>query len=126
MEQEHFVLVNDGGEGIVHVQRTTRPFKTISELEAAFDRLSGVLATVDRRNSGLLMDLRAGPMRNDPIFESALERQRKKITAGFRRVALLVQTPLGLVQGERHARVDGIPYFVTVSEAAARQHLRIE
>src|SRR5262245_58276183 len=98
----------------------------MSELEAAFDRLAGLLATIDRRNSGLLMDLRSGPMRNDPIFESALERQRRKITAGFRRVALLVETPLGLVQGERHARVDGIPYFVTMNEEAALKHITID
>jgi hypothetical protein len=122
-DTEHFVLEADGKEGIVRVRRTTHPFRTISELEAAFDKLVATIASVDRRSSGLLMDLRSGPMRNDPIFESALERQRKKITSGFRRVALLVETPLGLVQGERHARADGIPYFVTMNEQAAVQHL---
>jgi hypothetical protein len=38
-------------------------------------------------------------------------------------VALLVSSPLGLVQGERHARVDGIPYLVTTSEDAALRHV---
>ena len=120
------MLESDGTTGIVRVRRTTRPFKTIAELEAAFDRLVSTIASVDRKRSGLLVDLRAGPIRNDPLFESALERQRKKITAGFRRVALLVETPLGLVQGERHARVDGIPYLVTTNETAALRHVRID
>ncbi len=123
---EYFVLEADGSAGIVHIRRTARPFKTIAELEAAFELLALSIASVDRRYTGLLVDLRAGPMRNDPLFESALERHRKKITAGFRRVALLVLTPLGMVQGERHARVDGIPYMVTTNEEAAHRHVKIE
>jgi hypothetical protein len=125
-EEEHFVIEAGVGPGVIRVRRTTRPFNTIWELEAAFDRLNAHFSKLVRNQMGLVMDLRAGSVRNDPVFESALERKRKVTLAGFRRVALLVQTSLGVLQCERHARIDGIPYFVTMSEAAALQHVTPE
>jgi hypothetical protein len=121
--EEHFVFEDGAALGVIRVRRTTRPFNTISELEAAFDRLNAHFSKFTRKEMGLVMDLRAGSVRNDPVFESALERKRKVTLAGFRRVALLVQTSLGVLQCERHARIDGIPYFVTMSEASALRHV---
>src|SRR5678809_1046216 len=89
----HFAVEADGSAGFVRIRRTARPFKTNEELEHAFDALVAACAKVDRSRCGLLMDLRQGAVRNDPIFESALERALENRVVSHRTLPQIHQQP---------------------------------
>jgi hypothetical protein len=119
----YFLVVYDSRTRVARMTRLPPKFATVAEVETAFDHVVECLARLDRAQCSILIDLRAGPMRNDPVFEQTLERQRKRVTQGFRRVAMLVATVTGAAQVERHARADAIGYQVFSDEAEALRYV---
>jgi hypothetical protein len=71
----------------------------------------------------MLVDLRAGPSRNDPEFEQLAKRFRHELFSIFRRSAVLVRMAAGLMQLSRYARSDGLGTGVFTSEAEAIAYL---
>ncbi len=77
----------------------------------------------ERGRFALLVDLRDGPMRNDPAFEQVFRDRQRQLFGGFRRVALLVRTAVGALQINRQARAMGRTAVVFHDEQAAIDHL---
>lgn len=96
------------------------------ELLAFLDRMDYLLPPSVRKTLGLLMDMRDGPLRNEPEYEARMHRSVNRMVAGFHRVAILMQTSMGLLQASRLRREHGLllreprPFL---SEADARAYL---
>src|SRR5687768_16991396 len=115
----YFVVAYDSRTHVARMTRSPLKFASVAEVDTAFDHVVVCLSRIERAECAILIDLRAGPMRNDPVFEQTLERQRRRVTQGFQRVAMLVATVTGAAQVERHSRADAIGYHVFSDEAAA-------
>lgn len=94
---------------VVHVVRTDRAFRSAREIDRAHGDVARVLEPLPRAELGILVDLRMAPARNDPEFEKAVAEHRRRIPAGFARRAVVVQTEVGKLHVQRHARQDGDP-----------------
>ncbi|WNG42447.1 hypothetical protein F0U61_42960 [Archangium violaceum] len=102
---------------LVRTVRSDKPFASLTEFERVFTELGEALDRLDRQRYVILADVRAAPGRNDPDFEAALLRMRPRWLGGFRKVGVLVQTTVGVMQIQRYARQDGIKRLVTIDEA---------
>lgn len=81
-----------------------------NEVERALERAGKVR---------LLIDLRTVSPRNDPSFELAIARFRRKLFGGGRPAAILVRTAAGALQVMRHMREDGLDVKVCTQEEEA-------
>lgn len=91
-----------------HLVTFTRKAAPFPSLEKAKE-VMGEVAKVGSTYSGLegyalLVDSRAGPLRNDGDFENMMGEQREAMFGRFRRVAVLLRTATGLLQANRLAR----------------------
>ena len=77
-----------------------------------------------RATHALLVDMRAALGRNDADFETNFEPIRKRLTAGWRAVALVVASTSGRLQVQRYARDDGLEIAVFEDTAAALEWLK--
>jgi hypothetical protein len=118
-----WILERDLGAAFFRLRRTPQPTVALDKLEEVMVSLERALAGVDRSHLGLLVDLREGPMRNDPEFERAAAPFQLRMLSGFRRVAVLVKTPVGKLQVRRllARRVPAAEIFD--DEEAALAHL---
>jgi hypothetical protein len=119
----YFTVLVDEQIGIVRTIRSSTPFASLEELDGVFARLGDALDALGRSRYGLLADLRAGPGRNDPQFEAAMERLRPRWTGGFRKVGVLVRSTVGLLQIQRHARSDGFERMISKHEDELLKYL---
>ncbi|KFA86746.1 hypothetical protein [Archangium violaceum] len=113
---EYFTALVDEGTGIVRNIRGDKPFTSMRDLEVSFEGLIKALDDLGRARHTLLIDIRAAPGRNDPEFEAALQRFRLRWIGGFRKVGVLVQSAVGLLQVKRYAKQDGVTRLVTDDE----------
>ena len=120
---EYFTLLVDERQAIVRTIRTGKPFASIRDVEVSFEGLIKALDDLGRARYALLADIRAAPGRNDPQFEEALQRVRLKWISGFRKVGVLVQSAVGLLQVKRYARQDGVRRLVTSDEDELLRYL---
>jgi hypothetical protein len=119
-----WIITEDTERSFVRITRTTAPFDSLAELEAAGMHLEQALNDARRRCTGVLVDLREGPLRNDPEFEKAMGKLRLAIYRGFKRSAVIVRTAVGKLQVARHAREDQAPGFgAFLDEPDAIAHL---
>jgi hypothetical protein len=107
------------------VTRSPLHWTTIGELHAAFDRMDQAIAVLPKHRTGLLIDSREAPLRNDPVFESEFEKRRRRFIQGFKRIAALVMTAVGRLQIQRHSKIDNIPIGVFTDLAEAREYLEL-
>ena len=120
------VIYWERGSSIVVLQRSAVPALDPGELLVFLDRFDLLIPPISRKTLGLLMDMREGPLRNDPEYEQRLQRSVVRLVAGFRRVALLMQTSVGVLQAGRLRRENGqlpVPLVPFRSEAEARAYL---
>jgi hypothetical protein len=122
-QDEYFTVLVDEQRGIVRTVRSEKPFDSLAELEGVFGRLGMALDALGRSRYGLLADLRSGPGRNDPEFESTMERLRPLWVGGFRKVGVLVRSSVGVMQIQRHARRDGVHRLISREEDELLNHL---
>jgi hypothetical protein len=97
--------------------RSDLPFATIAHIESEALKVERALEKAG--NIRLLVDLRAVAPRNDPSFEAAIARFRRKLFDGGQRIVILVRTAVGALQVKRHMREDGFPVEVFTDEEAA-------
>ncbi|HVU03496.1 MAG TPA: hypothetical protein VHE30_17175 [Polyangiaceae bacterium] len=93
-----------------HILRLTRnglPFTDVTSMIGAMDEFHAQIRAVDRSHFGLLIDTRKVPARTDPEFERAFRHFRSNLIAGFRRVAVLVETDDGFAQASAHSAESG-------------------
>ncbi len=107
---------------LIEVTRTSKAFETLEQLDGAHAELERVLDSLPRPKLVILVDLRLAPSRNDPAFEEAMKRHRPRMFEHFARRAVLVQTAVGKLHVQRHARQDGhrdLHVFTDMGEALA-------
>jgi hypothetical protein len=109
---------------IVRIVRSMTAFESAAEITESHLRLCKGMKSIQRRKTGLLIDIRLARPRNDPAFESAFEEARRDMQRGFARVAVVVGTPAGRLQARRYAKLDGRSDLdVFEDEATARAWL---
>ena len=62
------------------------------------------LRDIDVSQLGLLLDWRQAPLTTDPVLLKHVVQQTDTFAAAFARRALLVATPIGVIQSERLGR----------------------
>ncbi|WP_437588640.1 hypothetical protein [Sorangium sp. So ce1000] len=112
----HFVITVNPAVQLVRVTRSAVPSESAMQFEAKWMEACRALDRAGRSGLSLLLDLRAAVGRNDPEYELAMQRVRPAVMRGFRRVAVLVQTPAGALQIHRHLREDGIERLIGSDE----------
>jgi hypothetical protein len=124
LRNRQWVLERDPSASALRLARTDAPYATLDELERAITAVLGALDAAGRAKHTLLIDLRQGPLRTDPEFESAMQHFRVETALGFVRVALLVRTAVGKLQVQRHVREEHAAAQVFTDEAEALEYLR--
>lgn len=107
----------------VCLQRTTLSYASLDVLNVACAEMCAWVDQFDRARMSLRCDLRLAPGRNDPAFEQAMTPFRVRMQHSFLRVAILVATPVGRLQVQRHAVNDSIPLRIFHSEVEADAYL---
>lgn len=108
-------------DGIVWLRRTATAYESIVDVERAYDEFlktiddwmlerriaSGQLGTRQRTPIAWLYDLRSAPgQRNDPEFESVIQRRRPDLLKRSPFLIVLVKTAAGRMQLNRIAKDD--------------------
>ena len=115
LETPYGLLTYDRSKGQVSLVRT-RQALTPDVMDEEIERLVAAVAGLQLGELSLLVDVRAPVGRNDDAFESAIRTMRQRFMAPFRRVAVLVRTRIGQLQGERFVREDRSESRVRVTD----------
>jgi hypothetical protein len=120
----YFRLTVDDPDGVARLERKATPFASGEALRLAALEVERAVAGFPE-GTGLLIDARDAPARNDREFEEQFTRARRPILAHFGRVAVLVRSAVGKLQVNRYAREDGVAAQLTFDdEAQALEFLR--
>lgn len=92
---------------LVIFKRSPQPVLIEAELIDFLDRFDALLPQMLRRELSLLMDMRDGPMRNEPEYEERMNRALLRMGTGFRRLAVLMKSSVGMLQASRFRRERG-------------------
>ena len=92
---------------LVFLKRSALPVVLEAELLDFLDRFDALLPLLLRRELSLLMDMREGPMRNEPEYEERMNRALLRMGTGFRRLAVLMKSSVGMLQASRFRRERG-------------------
>jgi hypothetical protein len=103
----HWTLERVIGSTVVRMRRTAEPVTDAQAFEADFEAYQRAMPRAERATLSLLIDLRDGPLRNEPGFEAIIRRNQRQLVGGFRRYAVLVRTSVGRLQVTRQARESG-------------------
>jgi hypothetical protein len=120
-----WIVERDAARAVVLLARSIVPFSSAQDIDASLAPVHRTFATIDRARHALLVDMRKAPLRNDPAYENAMAEHRRRIVAGFRACALLVNTTLGKLQLQRLSRLDGIEWAAFDDETRAIEHLTV-
>jgi len=107
----------------VHLLRTAVAYADLGELAVACAQMCDWLNPFERASLDLLCDMRLGPPRNDVAFERAMAPFRKRMQVGFRRVAIVVASPIGRLHIQRLAVDDGIQLAAFLDPSDANAYL---
>ena len=125
IQNDWYSLARDDARCIVRLRRTNRRHTSAAELEGSFAALfvdlERVLPAEQRGRYGLLQDMRAAPRLDSPELEALMRLLVTRFTAGWRRRAIVVQTPIGKLQARRtvwtNAQDGGVEIFSDEIEA---------
>jgi hypothetical protein len=107
---------------VVFARRTKTPFPDNESIRRLGPHFHAALpAEAQRRELGLLIDMRAPALNNSPGFEEAMQAFVIPATIGFRKIATVVRTNVGVLQVNRVGRrlADNRAVFLDESEALA-------
>lgn len=108
----------DRARGFVRIRRTPVAVEDIADLLAQNEEVIRQMAP-SHAELGVVVDMRSAPARNDPEFENAMRRFRAAVDRSYARVAVLIESPVGVLQVNRLSRDEGAKHFATRSEASA-------
>lgn len=97
----HFIVRCDSPRAIVEVVRTAVAFTSAHDAAVAFTPMLACLDALGRARFGLLFDARDSIAVDDPNYEAWYARHRMDMVRDFRRVAILMRTPVGSLQATR-------------------------
>lgn len=123
LRTKHTRIVADDAARVVSRERTGERFATLDEVATEYAAIGAALGTLDRAVYASLVDLRLAPPRNDEPYEEIARRHNAQLYAGFRRVAVLVQTAAGRLQLRRFLDVTRPDAAVFTDEREARAFL---
>jgi hypothetical protein len=112
------------GTSVILVRRSAVPFSSAEDIDRYFGALNDALDRIDKPRHELLVDIRAVAGRNDSEFELTFGPHRARLEREFRRVAVLVSSPAGRLQVQRHALQDRLGVRAFQDEAEALDWLR--
>lgn len=119
LTSDHWLMDESGYERVVVLRRTSVPFASAEAIFRSTEEVTSKLRAYHRR-FGVVADLRLAPPRNDAAFEEATRSFRAALQTCFARVAVLLQTPVGVLQVNRVKRDEGAAlFFVTMNEDEA-------
>ncbi len=98
---DFFIVRCDSPRAIVEVLRSNVAFRSAREATSAFTPMLACLDTLGRSRFSLLFDARDSIANNDPEYESWYARYRIELVRDFRRIAILMRTPVGSLQASR-------------------------
>lgn len=105
LQNDWYALALDASRRIVRMRRSARRNTSLDELQRTFAELFADLDRLvpasERASYSLLQDMRQAPMLDNPELEAALPPLATRLSAGWRRYAILVQTPIGKLQARR-------------------------
>jgi hypothetical protein len=107
------------GTSVIVIRRSAVPFSNTEDIGRYFGTLTRAIDRLERSRHELLIDIRAAVGRNDAEFEQAFGPHRARLERGFRRVAVLVSSPAGRLQVQRHAVQDGLTVRAFLEEGEA-------
>jgi sulfite reductase (NADPH) flavoprotein alpha-component len=119
----HYVIEEDERHGVAILRRTPVPFDSVEDITAANDKVIEHFRP-HHKSYGIVVDMRQAPTRNDPAFENAMSRLRAQVGEVFARVAVLIESSVGVLQVDRLGRAEGGKTFATQSESAATRFAR--
>jgi hypothetical protein len=88
----------------VRVTRSELQFGSVNRVASSLRECSKALRDLDVSRLGLLLDWRLAPLTTNPVLLKHVVQQTDTFAAAFARRALLVATPIGLLQSERLGR----------------------
>jgi hypothetical protein len=121
---KYWTIEAQPGTSIFRLRRNSLVTESLEDMERDNAALIAALARFRPEKNDLLLDIREGPMRNDRDFEVRVRPYVLQVIERFRRVAMLVKTPVGRLQVTRMHQEAGLPVPVFIDEAAALAHLR--
>src|SRR5262249_32601554 len=89
-ENNYYRAYADRTLRIILLVRSAVSYPGIAELKTSFDLIDQALHAFDRSKFVLVFDVRKGPLRNDPVFESVSNERRRRVQTGFARRCVLV------------------------------------
>lgn len=105
VQNDWYALALDEARRIVRLRRSSRRSESAAGLVRTFDELLADLERLvpqaSRGSYGLLQDMRAAPMLDNPEQAAVMPALAAKLAAGWRRYGILVQTPIGKLQARR-------------------------
>lgn len=122
-EDEFLRVEHDAGQKLVRVRRSATPIPPNGDATTTMGKLRLALLPVDRSKTGLLIDMRLAPLRNDETIERVTQ-SFQDVVRGFRRAAVLVRTATGLLQAGRTAREGATDARPFLDEGEALAYLR--
>lgn len=98
---EYFTVLCHPHPPVVEVVRSNVAFPSPQGVGTAFAPMLLLLDSLGRHRYVLLLDSREAVPNNDPEYEASYARYRTDLHRGFRRIAVLVKTPVGNLQATR-------------------------
>lgn len=99
------------------IWRTPTPYARLEDVAPAF---AALIELPGRQGvQKFVMDLRDVAGRNDPRFEQAVSGPRAALYAAYELAVVLVSSPIGALQLQRHAREDGVHNVLVVASVPA-------
>ncbi|MBL9002974.1 MAG: hypothetical protein JNJ46_01945 [Myxococcales bacterium] len=131
-QHEWFTLAVDETDRILRLRRSNKKVLSAEELTSGMtyllDAIERIVPTSERPRWNFLQDMREAPLLNNPEWEAEQFRYVKRFRTGWRRSALLVQTPIGKLQARRMTSAVGVipvsEILVIDDEIAALNFLR--
>jgi hypothetical protein len=88
----------------VRLVRSGEHFGSVSRVSVSMRACAKALEKIDASELGLLLDWRLSPLTTDAVLLKHVVQQSDLFAAAFPRRALLVATPVGLMQSQRIGR----------------------
>ena len=118
LANKFWTMEENAERGYVVLARSAEPIKSIEEFISLNDQIIAKMRA-DHKDYGIVVDMRQAPPRNDPDFENAMHRLRLECSNLFSRVAVLLESSMGVLQVNRLARNENAETLATTSESSA-------
>jgi hypothetical protein len=101
---KHFTIEFWQASRYVRLVRSAVPFSSPDEADEALKECELAIRDIDPSNLGILLDWRLGPLSSDPKLHQFVIENTDAFASRFVRRAVLVVTPVGMLQLDRVIR----------------------